>query len=79
VVGNFGAYTHTSIAIMDALANVQAPVIEVHISDIHAREEFRHTSYVSLVATDAVIGHGVAGYALALQRVAELWDRAPRD
>ena len=79
VVCNFGAYTHTSIAIMDALANVEAPVIEVHISDIHAREEFRHTSYVSLVAADAVIGKGVAGYGLALQRVARLWDQAPRD
>jgi 3-dehydroquinate dehydratase II len=78
VVGNFGAYTHTSIAIMDALANVEAPVIEVHISDIHAREEFRRTSYVSLVATEAVIGQGVPGYALALQRVARLWDQAPR-
>ena len=72
VVGNFGAYTHTSIAIMDALANVEAPVIEVHISDIHAREEFRRTSYVSLVADDAVIGKGVEGYALALRRVYEL-------
>jgi 3-dehydroquinate dehydratase-2 len=61
---------------MDALANVEAPVIEVHISDIHAREEFRRTSYVSLVATEAVIGKGVEGYVLALQRVARLWDRA---
>ena len=59
VVGNFGAYTHTSIAIMDALDNVEAPVIEVHISDIHAREEFRHTSYVSLVATEVIVGQGV--------------------
>ena len=77
VVGNFGAYTHTSIAIMDALENVAAPVIEVHISDIHAREEFRHTSYVSLVATEVIVGQGVAGYAQALQRVAALWDRRP--
>jgi 3-dehydroquinate dehydratase-2 len=73
VVGNFGAYTHTSIAIMDALAVVEAPVVEVHISDIHAREEFRHRSYVGLVADDAVIGRGVAGYADAVRRVAELW------
>jgi 3-dehydroquinate dehydratase-2 len=76
VVGNFGAYTHTSIAIMDALMNVEAPVIEVHISDIHAREDFRRTSYVTLVATEAIIGKGVEGYVLALQRVARLWDRA---
>jgi 3-dehydroquinate dehydratase II len=72
VVGNFGAYTHTSIAIMDALAVVQAPVVEVHISDIHAREEFRHRSFVSLVADDAVVGQGVDGYAQAIRRVAEL-------
>ena len=74
VVGNFGGYTHTSVAIMDALAVVEAPVVEVHISDIHAREEFRHHSYVSLVADAAVIGKGVAGYPEALRRVAALWD-----
>jgi 3-dehydroquinate dehydratase-2 len=73
VVGNFAAYTHTSIAIMDALAVVEAPVVEVHISDIHAREEFRQHSFVALVADDAVVGHGVEGYKLALQRVADLW------
>ena len=72
VVGNFGAYTHTSIAIMDALAVVEAPVVEVHISDIHAREEFRHQSFVSLVADDAIIGQGVDGYAQAIRRVAAL-------
>jgi 3-dehydroquinate dehydratase-2 len=77
VVGNFGAYTHTSIALMDALDNVEAPVIEVHISDIHAREDFRHTSYISLVATEVIVGQGVAGYPLALRRVAALWDRTP--
>lgn len=77
VVGNFGGYTHTSIAIMDALAVVEAPVVEVHLSDIHAREEFRHRSFVSLVADDAVIGLGVEGYVLALRRVARLLaDRA---
>ena len=76
IVGNFGAYTHTSIAIMDALAVVTAPVVEVHISDIHAREEFRHRSYVGMVADAAVIGQGVGGYATALRRVVELWDRA---
>jgi len=76
IVGNFGAYTHTSIAIMDALAVVTAPVVEVHISDIHAREEFRHRSYVGMVADAAVIGQGVGGYATALRRVVELWDRS---
>jgi 3-dehydroquinate dehydratase-2 len=59
---------------MDALAVVEAPVVEVHISDIHAREEFRHHSFVSLVADDAVIGRGVDGYPEAIRRVAELWD-----
>jgi 3-dehydroquinate dehydratase II len=78
VVGNFGAYTHTSIAIMDALAVVEAPVVEVHISDIHARERFRHRSYVGLVADAAVIGRGVEGYAEALREVARLWP-APTD
>ena len=74
VVGNFGAYTHTSIAIMDALAVIAAPVVEVHISDIHAREEFRHRSYVGMVAGAAVIGKGVDGYAEALREVVRLWD-----
>jgi 3-dehydroquinate dehydratase-2 len=75
VVGNFGGYTHTSVAIMDALAVIEAPVVEVHISDIHAREEFRHHSYIALVADDAVVGQGVDGYPEALRRVADLWDR----
>ena len=73
VVGNFGGYTHTSVALMDALDVVTAPVVEVHVSDIHAREEFRHHSYIALVADDAVVGKGVEGYALALRRVADLW------
>jgi 3-dehydroquinate dehydratase-2 len=73
VVANFGGYTHTSVALMDALAVVEAPVVEVHISDIHAREEFRHHSYVALVADASVVGEGVAGYAHALQKVADLW------
>jgi len=76
VVANLGGYSHTSIALMDALAVVEAPVVEVHISDIHAREEFRRHSYVSLVADAAVIGEGVDGYPKALRTVAELWDRA---
>jgi 3-dehydroquinate dehydratase-2 len=79
IVGNFAAYTHTSIAIMDALALVEAPVVEVHISDIHAREEFRRHSYVSLVADDVVAGRGIDGYRLALQRVAELWGTEAAD
>jgi 3-dehydroquinate dehydratase-2 len=77
IVGNFGAYTHTSIAITDALAVLTAPVVEVHISDIHAREEFRHRSYVGMVADDAVVGQGVEGYVEALRRVARMLDDAP--
>lgn len=73
IVGNFGGYTHTSVAIMDALAVIEAPVIEVHISDISQREDFRQHSFVSLVADDEVIGHGVDGYSRAIRRVAELW------
>jgi 3-dehydroquinate dehydratase II len=72
VVANFGAYTHTSIAIMDALATLTTPVVEVHISNIHAREEFRHHSYVSRVADAVIVGAGIHGYALALRHVAHL-------
>jgi len=72
VVGNFGAYTHTSVAIMDALAVLTTPVVEVHISNIHAREEFRHHSYVSRVADAVIVGAGIHGYALALRHVAHL-------
>ena len=75
VVANFGGYTHTSVALMDALAVVEAPVVEVHISDIHAREEFRHHSYIALVADASVVGEGVDGYPMALRKVTELWER----
>jgi 3-dehydroquinate dehydratase II len=72
LVGNFGAYTHTSVAIMDALAVLTTPVVEVHISNVHAREEFRHHSYVSRVADAVIVGAGIHGYALALRHVAHL-------
>ena len=77
VVGNFGAYTHTSVAIMDALAVLTTPVVEVHLSNIHAREEFRRHSYVSLVADAVIVGAGVHGYALALRHVAHLLAASP--
>jgi 3-dehydroquinate dehydratase-2 len=67
VVINPGAYTHTSIALHDAVAGVAVPVIECHISNVHARESFRHHSYLSPVARAIVIGFGVAGYPLAIQ------------
>lgn len=66
IVLNPGGYTHTSVAIHDAIKAVAAPVIEVHISNIHAREGFRHTSYVSPVAKAMICGFGVTGYALAI-------------
>jgi len=66
-VFNPGAYTHTSIALHDAIEGASLPVVEVHISNVHAREEFRHRSYVSPVARGVVVGFGVHGYALALQ------------
>jgi 3-dehydroquinate dehydratase II len=67
IVINPGGWSHTSVVLHDALAAVQAPVVEVHISNIHAREEFRHRSYVSRVATGVIAGLGVEGYVLALQ------------
>ena len=67
VVINAGAYTHTSIAILDALNTVEGKVVEVHISDIHAREKFRHFSYISERADEVIIGKGINGYLLALE------------
>ena len=72
IVINPAAYTHTSIALMDALLSVELPVIEVHISNIHRRESFRHHSYVSRVAVGVIAGLGVRGYTLALQAMAAM-------
>lgn len=66
IVLNAAGYTHTSVALRDALSACRVPRVEVHISDIHAREEFRHFSYLVDVCDHHVIGHGVAGYAEAI-------------
>ena len=72
IVINPAAFTHTSVAIMDALNACKCPVIEVHISNVHRREAFRHHSYVSLTATAVMAGFGTHGYQLALRHVARL-------
>ncbi|MCG8692282.1 MAG: type II 3-dehydroquinate dehydratase [Minwuiales bacterium] len=71
IIINAAAYTHTSIAILDALKAVDVPVIEVHLSNVFAREDFRHHSYVSLAATGVICGLGSAGYLLALEALAK--------
>jgi len=71
IIINAGAYTHTSVAIMDALLAVELPVIELHLSNIHAREAFRETSYISKVAFGMICGFGAAGYPMALRAMAD--------
>jgi len=72
IIINPAAYTHTSVAILDALNTFEGPVLEVHISNVHKRESFRHHSYVSLRAEGVIAGFGVQGYELALRRMAVL-------
>ena len=72
IVINAGGYTHTSVALMDALLASELPVIEVHVTNIHRREEFRHHSYISKVAVGMICGLGIRGYALALMAMADL-------
>lgn len=74
IVINPGAYSHTSVAILDALNAFEGKVIEVHVSNIHQREAFRHFSYVTLRADGVIIGCGVNGYQLALRQLAHLLD-----
>lgn len=72
IIINPAAYTHTSVAILDALNAFDGPVLEVHISNVHQREEFRHFSYVSQRANGVIAGMGIQGYELALQRISTL-------
>jgi 3-dehydroquinate dehydratase-2 len=72
IVINPGGYTHTSVAIRDALAACDCPKIELHISNVHAREAFRHHSYVSPVVSGVIAGFGTQGYVLALKRLGHL-------
>ncbi len=78
IILNAGAYTHTSIALLDALKAAELPVIEVHLSNIHRREAFRHVSYVSAVAQGVICGFGGHGYVLALDAMARLLDAGDR-
>lgn len=72
IIINPAAFTHTSVAILDALNAFEGPVLEVHISNVHKRESFRHHSYVSLRAEGVIAGFGVEGYQLALRRMTTL-------
>ncbi|UWQ47423.1 type II 3-dehydroquinate dehydratase [Leisingera aquaemixtae] len=76
IILNAGAYTHTSIALMDALISVEIPAVEVHVSNIHARETFRHTSYIAKAALGQICGFGAKGYLLALDALAAHLDEA---
>ncbi|WP_120501198.1 type II 3-dehydroquinate dehydratase [Roseovarius sp. EL26] len=66
---NAGAYTHTSVALMDAISSAEIPTIELHLSNIHAREDFRHTSYIARVAVGVICGFGAYGYQMAIKAI----------
>ena len=72
IVINAGAYTHTSVAILDALNTFEGPVMEVHVSQVHKREAFRHHSYISMRADGVIAGLGLEGYAAAVRRICQL-------
>jgi 3-dehydroquinate dehydratase-2 len=74
IVLNAGGYTHTSVAIRDAIKAVSAPVVEVHISNVHAREEFRHQSMISAVCAGVIAGFGMDSYRLAIEAIGKIGD-----
>ncbi|HEX6194101.1 MAG TPA: type II 3-dehydroquinate dehydratase [Chitinophagaceae bacterium] len=76
IIINPGAYTHTSVAIGDAIAAIKSPVVEVHISNVHAREEFRKLSHVSGKAVGSIFGLGLRGYELAMQYLIQIKDKS---
>ena len=76
IILNAGAYTHSSIALMDALASVQIPAIELHLSNVHAREDYRHVSYIARVAVGVICGFGAPGYILALDAMRRHLERS---
>ncbi len=77
IILNAGAYTHTSVAIHDAVRAISLPVIELHLSNIHAREEFRHKSFISPVASGVIFGFGADGYLLAIRAVSTMLSGKP--
>ena len=75
LIVNAGAYTHTSVALLDALLSCGLPIVEVHLSNIHKREDFRHHSYVSKAAVGMIAGFGALGYTLAVEALAAEFDK----
>ncbi|RUO98232.1 type II 3-dehydroquinate dehydratase [Hyphomicrobium sp.] len=78
IIINAGGYTHTSVAILDALQAVSLPVVEVHLSNIFRRDEFRQHSYISLAATGVICGLGAKGYELAVEAMADILNKSVR-
>ncbi len=76
IILNAGAYTHTSVALMDAISSAEVPTIELHLSNVHARESFRHISYIAKVALGVICGFGAQGYLLAIDAMRGHLERA---